>query len=224
MRAPPKAGLKAPLIFVAALVAGISYVFSWAIPLPDWAAIAWKGAGVGLLATWASRQGTGTDHRLLATVLVLGATADMVLELHFMAGAAIFALGHVVAIPLYLRNRRSGVGARDVALSAAFLAGTVALAFHLASPDWAPAVAVYTLFLAAMAACALMSRFALAAAGALLFVLSDLLIFARMDLIANVGWADLAIWATYFGGQALIAWGVASALGVPRLDSGATRH
>lgn len=224
MRADLNAGVKAPLIFMAALLAGFSYNFSWAIPLPDWAAIAWKGAGVGLLATWASRQGDGTDHRLLATVLVLGATADMVLELHFIAGAAVFALGHVAAILLYLRNRRPGAGARDVVLAAAFLAGTVALAFNLASPDWAPAVAFYTLFLALMTACALMSRFAVAAAGALLFLLSDLLIFARMDLIANLGWADLAIWATYFPGQALIAWGVGAAPGAPRLDSDAARH
>ena len=224
MSSGAKAGVQAPLIFLAALAAGISYVVSWAVPLPDWAAIAWKGAGVGLLATWASRQGTSADHRLLATVLVLGATADMVLELQFVAGAAIFALGHVVAIALYLRNRRAGVGLKDVALGAAFVAGTVALAFALASPDWAPPVAFYTLFLAAMAACAMMSRFPLAAAGALLFVLSDLLIFARMGLIANVGWADLAVWATYFAGQALIAWGVATALGGPGLDSGAARH
>jgi uncharacterized membrane protein YhhN len=189
---------------------------SWALPIPDWAAIAWKGMGVGLLATWASRQGSSTDHKLLAIVLTLGATADMVLELNFVAGAAIFALGHVLAIALYLRNRRPGVGARDAGLGAAFIAGTAVLAFTLASPDWAPPVAIYTLFLAAMAAAALASRFPLAAMGALLFVLSDLLIFARMGPLEGAVWADFAIWATYFAGQALIAWGVAS-----KLDSAA---
>jgi uncharacterized membrane protein YhhN len=203
-------------LFLAALVAGTSYMVSWALPIPDWAAIAWKGMGVGLLATWASRQGSSTDHKLLAIVLTLGATADMVLELNFVAGAAIFALGHVLAIALYLRNRRLGVGARDAGLGAAFIAGTTALAFTLASPDWAPPVAVYTLFLAAMAAAALASRFPLAATGALLFVLSDLLIFARMGPLEGAVWADFAIWATYFAGQALIAWGVAS-----KLDSAA---
>jgi uncharacterized membrane protein YhhN len=203
-------------LFLAALVAGTSYMVSWALPIPDWAAIAWKGMGVGLLATWASRQGSSTDHKLLAIVLTLGATADMVLELNFVAGAAIFALGHVLAIALYLRNRRPGVGARDAGLGAAFIAGTAVLAFTLASPDWAPPVAVYTLFLAAMAAAALASRFPLAAMGALLFVLSDLLIFARMGPLEGAVWADFAIWATYFAGQALIAWGVAS-----KLDSAA---
>lgn len=208
--------MRALPLFLAALVAGTSYMVSWALPIPDWAAIAWKGMGVGLLATWASRQGSSTDHKLLAIVLTLGATADMVLELNFVAGAAIFALGHVLAIALYLRNRRPGVGARDAGLGAAFIAGTAVLAFTLASPDWAPPVAVYTLFLAAMAAAALASRFPLAAMGALLFVLSDLLIFARMGPLEGAVWADFAIWATYFAGQALIAWGVAS-----KLDSAA---
>ncbi|TPE58613.1 lysoplasmalogenase [Sandaracinobacter neustonicus] len=208
--------MKSPLLFVAALVAGISYIVSWALPLPDAAAIAWKGAGVGLLATWASRQGQTIDHKLLATVLVLGATADMMLEIHLIAGAAIFALGHVVAVVLYIRNRRAGTGVRDAALGALFAAGMMALAFHLASPDWAPAVAIYTLFLAVMAASAMASRFPLAAAGALLFLLSDLLIFARMGLIANLSWADLAVWATYFAGQALIAYGVATGLKTTR--------
>ncbi len=215
--------VKSPLLFLAALVAGISYMGSWALPMPDAAAIAWKGAGVGLLASWASRQGTTLNHKLLAIVLTLGATADMVLEVNFMAGAAIFALGHVVAVVLYVRNRRAGTGVRDASLGALFIAGNMALAFHLASADWAPPVAIYTMFLAAMAAAALASRLVLAAAGALLFVASDHLIFARMDSLSGAGWADFAIWALYFGGQALIAWGVASRLDA-KLDSSPLQH
>ena len=211
--------MRSALLFLAALVAGISYMWSWALPIPDAAAIAWKGAGVGLLASWASRQGTTTDHKLLAIVLTLGASADMALELNFLLGASIFALGHVLAVVLYIRNRRAGTGARDASLGALFIAGNMALAFHLASADWAPPVAIYTLFLAAMAAAALASRFPLAAAGALLFLVSDHLIFARMGSLSGARWADFAIWATYFAGQALIAWGVAS-----KLDSPAARH
>jgi uncharacterized membrane protein YhhN len=210
--------VKALPLFLAALVAGTSYMISWALPIPDWAAIAWKGLGVGLLAAWASRQGSSTDHRLLAAVLLLGSTADMVLELDFIAGAAIFAAGHVVAITLYLRNRRPDTGPRDTALAAAFIAGTCLLAFALPGPDWAAPVAVYSLFLAAMAAMALLSHFRLAAAGALLFVLSDLIIFARMGPLQGSTSADFAIWATYFAGQSLIAWGVAS-----KLDSARSR-
>jgi uncharacterized membrane protein YhhN len=200
-------------IFSAALVAGLSYMASWGLGLPEGAAIAWKGAGVGLLAVWASLQGRSTDHRLLAAVLLLGATADMVLELHFVGGAAIFALGHVAAITLYLRNRRAGTGPRDVALAGLFVVGIALFASQLASKEMALAVAFYALLLAAMAATALLSRFPLAAAGALLFVASDLLIFARMASLAEAGWVTPAIWLSYFAGQALIALGV-----VRRLD------
>jgi len=205
-------------LFWAALLAGLGYPLGWDMVLPDWGPIAWKGAGVGLLAIWASNQGRSTDHRLLAAVLLLGAIADMVLEVAFVLGAAVFAVGHVVAMTLYVRNRRAGIGPRDVALSAIFVGGVILLGSRLASPAMAGAVGFYTLFLAAMAATALMSRFPLAAAGALLFVLSDLLIFARMDGLAGVGWVSPVIWLTYFAGQALIAWGVASSLdGKPRL-------
>lgn len=202
--------MKAPLLFLAALVAALSYPLSWGLDLPPAAAIAWKGGGVGLLATWAACQGNTTNHRLLATVLALGATADMVLEINFIAGAAIFAIGHVVAITLYLRNRRPTPYARITA--PALIAGSIALATLLAPADMHAPVAVYTLFLASMAATAGLSRFPIAATGALLFLASDLLIFARMTTLAAADWPTLAIWLLYFAGQALIAWGVASKL------------
>lgn len=204
--------MKALPLFLAALVAGTSYMASWALPIPDWAAIAWKGMGVGLLATWASRQGSSLDHKLLAIVLTLGATADMVLELNFVAGAAIFALGHVVAMVLYLRNRSAPAASlRNVVpvLVIIWLWHTVVI---VTPDDWQMPVAVYSLFLTGMLVTAAVSRFSLAAAGATLFVTSDILIFWRMGPLEGANWADFGIWATYFAGQALIAWGVASKL------------
>jgi len=206
------------ILFIAALVAGLSYPLSPYLAcremlLPDWGPIAWKGAGVGLLAIWASSQGRTTDHRLLAAVLLFGAVADMVLDVQFMMGAVIFAVGHGIAITLYLRNRRPALGRRDMALAALFIGGTILLGSRLASPEMALPVGVYTLFLAVMAATALLSRFQVAAAGALLFLLSDLLIFARMGSLSGSGWVSPVIWLCYFAGQALIAWGVASRIG-----------
>lgn len=207
--------MKALPLFLGALVAGASYLAMpyVPLPLPDWVAIAWKGMGVGLLATWASRQGNGTDHRLLALVLTLGATADMVLELNFVAGAAIFALGHCLAIILFVRNRFLDTPLWQrllgVAVIVPLLWGAV---WRGVPPDWTMPVAVYSLFLSGMFLTACASRFPLAAVGAALFALSDTLIFWRMGPLEGVGWADPAIWATYFAGQALIAWGVSSRL------------
>lgn len=202
--------MKALPLFLVALLAGLSYPAGWGMDLPPAAAIAWKGAGVGLLAVWASRQGRTAGHRLLAAVLTLGAVADMVLELDFIVGAAIFAIGHVVAITLYLRNRRPTPFVRITV--PVLILGSVALAASLAPPEMSAPVAVYSLFLAAMAAAAGLSRFPLAATGAMLFLASDLLIFACMTTLAGLLWVDLAVWLLYFVGQALIAWGVASVL------------
>lgn len=209
--------MKARPLFVAALVAGTSYMGSRALPMSDWAAIAWKGMGVGLLAVWASRQGSSTDHRLLAIVLTLGATADMVLELSFVGGAAIFALGHVVAIVLYFRNRtqNSPLWQRLVPFCATLFLWQV---ITNVPADWRVPVLVYSLFLGAMAVMAGVSRFPLAALGAALFVVSDIFLFWRMGPLEGVSWVDHAIWATYFAGQALIARGVAL-----KLDSAPSR-
>jgi len=214
--------VKAPALFIAALLAGLSYPLGWGIDLPSGAAIAWKGAGVGLLALWAARQGRTTSHRLLATVLTLGAFADMVLEIDFILGAALFAVGHVVAITLYLRNRRPTPFARVTV--PVLILGSTALAASLAPVEMRAPVAVYALFLATMAATAGLSRFPLAATGAMLFLASDLLIFARMTSLAQASWVDLAVWLLYFIGQALIAWGVISVLRYANLRAAAESH
>ena len=206
---------------VAALFAGFSYPLSFGLDLPPVAAILWKGAGVGLLALWASRQGVGIDHRLLAVVLLLGAMADMVLELAFVAGAAIFALGHVVAILLHVRNRAPAFAPLRAALWL-LLAGLVAAILVAAVPAaWVWPVAVYALFLLAMAGAAARARFPLAFEGACLFVLSDALIFWRLGMSATLPGLGLAIWILYFAGQALIALGVVRGLraGPANLDA-----
>lgn len=199
-------------LFIAAIVAGLTYMASWDLSLPNGAAIAWKGTGVGLLAIWASWQGRSTDHRLLAALLALGATADMVLELDFVIGAAIFAVGHVVAITLYVRNRVSTAPMWQRLLPLPVLLLLANVVFRLVPPEWSMPVIVYSLFLTGMLATAANSRFALAAVGAALFVLSDTLIFARLGPLAGAAWIDPVVWITYFAGQSLIAWGVARKL------------
>ena len=65
-----------------------------------------------------------------------------------------------------------------------------------------------------MAACALISRFpvALTGLGALMFVLSDLFIFARAGPLAQAAWIGLAIWTLYYVGQLMICLGVVRTL------------
>ncbi|HEY5722758.1 MAG TPA: lysoplasmalogenase [Allosphingosinicella sp.] len=193
------------------LLSGLVYPLLWLSELPHWAMIVAKGAGVGFLALAAARSARSLDGWLLAAVLGLGATGDVLLEIDFALGAASFALGHVIAIWLYLRNRRPGPSA--VELSAAAVPWLLAVGGPWLLLEGRPeqaAFAGYGLALGAMAASAWLSRFPrkLAGAGALLFVASDLLIAARLGMETRPAALGVAIWYLYFAGQVLIYLGV----------------
>jgi uncharacterized membrane protein YhhN len=76
--------------------------------------------------------------------------------------------------------------------------------------------AIYTLFVAGMAAMAWHSNFPRyrVGLGAMAFVASDLLIFAREGVLteAGAGWIGLAIWVLYYGGVLSMATGVVNTL------------
>jgi uncharacterized membrane protein YhhN len=197
------------LLFLAALAAGASYYLNHWLDLHGPAVAAWKGTGVGLLALWAATQARGTDGRLLAAALALGAAGDVLLETHGLTvGGVAFLLSHWTAVALYLRNRRGPLW-----LVVGVAAAVTLVSFLLpADRTAAPGIALYALGLGTMTGAALASRFALAGAGALLFAFSDLLIFARMGPMVDSALPGLLIWPTYFAGQALIAWAVAREL------------
>lgn len=196
---------------LASLAASVSYFFARDNPVPGLYLIAWKGAAVGLLAVYAARRAKGGDGWLLTAVLALGALADMVLELDLRAGGALFALAHLVAIALFLRNPRERRTGSQWLAALALVAGTPLIAGALTAPDprW-PLAAGYAAIVGAMAAAAWTSRFPRyrVGLGAVLFVASDLLIFAResAQLSDTVTW--WTIWPLYYAGQFLIATGV----------------
>jgi len=211
------------LVLVAAIVAGVSYIGSWFLGLPPGLSTAWKGAGVGLLVLYAALNARSFDGWLLTAVMVFGTLGDVLLETHgLIIGAIAFLAGHLLAIWLYLKNRRDGLGGADWAIAAALLAGITFVAYLL-PPDraGAPGIALYASGLAAMTAAAFVSRFprALVFAGAAMFAVSDLLIFLRTGRPAlDIFPMGLAVWGLYFGGQVLIALGV-----VRTLDGGSSQ-
>jgi uncharacterized membrane protein YhhN len=196
---------------VASVIAGVSYVATWATELPPLVETAWKGAGVALLAAHAALRARSLDGWLLVAVMALGATGDVLLETHGLTvGAIAFLLGHVVASGLYLRHRRSAALAPLVLIPA-----VTAIAWMLpADRAAAPGIALYSVFLSVMAATALGSHFPhkTVGRGALMFVLSDLLIFARLGPLPDNLATGLAVWGLYYFGQMLICVGVARTL------------
>jgi len=209
--------ISARRLLIAAIIAGVSYVGSWFIDLPPVASVIWKGTGVAMLAVYAARQARGLDGGLLVALLSFGALGDVLLETHgLVAGALAFLVGHLIAIGLYLRNRDPNLSARHLVLGLTIIPVVTVTAFLL-PPDRAGAglIALYALGLAAMAAAAWISRFPrrLVAAGALMFVVSDLLIFLRTGRPAlDIFPMALAVWGLYFTGQVLIALGVTRTL------------
>lgn len=202
------------LVLVASIVAGASYAASSKLGLEPTLTTAWKGAGVALLAVYAGLKARNLDGWLICVVMALGALGDVLLETSGLTvGALAFLAGHVVAIGLYLKNRVRA--ARGRGWASLIVPAAVAVAFVLpADRAMAPGVALYTLGLSVMASCALISRFplALTGLGAVMFVLSDLLIFARAGPLAQAAWIGLAIWTLYYVGQLMICVGVVRTL------------
>jgi uncharacterized membrane protein YhhN len=206
---------KARWLFVAALIAGASFWFVGQHTIPTLPWIAWKGAGVGLLTIWAALNARERDGWLITAVMAFGTLGDVLLERSQTGGALAFLAGHLVAMLLYLAHRRSKKTPSQVALAVLLLIGVPVIAFLLPTDRAAaPGIAIYATGLGAMAASAWISRFPRyrVGLGAVMFVASDLLIFAKMGPLSGSLIPIVLIWPLYFAGQALIAWGAVTTL------------
>ncbi len=166
-----------------------------------------KGGSVAMLGVYALLLGRSITHWHIAAVMAIGAAGDVFMEVDTTLGGAFFALGHVVAIALYWRNRRPVLTSSQRMAALALLVLTPLVSWQLSGGK--PEVALYALFLGAMAATAWSSRFPRywTGIGALLFVASDLFIFHRMGTGSDAV-SQWTVWPLYYVGQALIVLGV----------------
>ncbi len=196
---------------LASLLAGISFYFVKDAAVPGLYLMAWKGAGVALLAVYALARHKGADARQIAAVMAFGALGDVLIELMLEAGAVAFLIGHLIAIHLYWRHRRENLPFSQTAAALVMLVLIPAIAFLLpADRSAAPGIALYASALSAMTAAAWTSSFPRyrVGIGAVMFAVSDLLIFARLGPLAGCAIPDLMIWPLYYFGQFLICTGV----------------
>lgn len=201
---------------LASIAAAIGYYFLRDTALGGIQLMALKGAGVALLAAYALRRAGGQDGRLLAAALGLGALGDVLIELDLLYGGAAFFVAHIAAIALYLRNPRAEPSRSQKAAGIALLGMTPVLCWLLSG---SLQIGLYGLALGGMAAAAWLSRFPRyrVGVGAVLFVISDLLIFSEGGAIDLRAVGDILIWPLYYIGQFLIATGVVQALRSERL-------
>ena len=199
-----------PWLLASIVAAALFYFFS-DNPIPGLWLMLLKGTGVALLAVYALRRHVSPDARMIALVMAIGALGDMAIEFSFTAGGVAFFAAHLVAIALYLRNARK-VQTPIAKLVAIGLFAVTPMVAWLLSADLL--VMAYAVALGAMAAAAFLSRFprGRVATGAVLFILSDWLIFSRMGPIGDNALADWLIWPLYYSGQLLIATGVIQTL------------
>jgi uncharacterized membrane protein YhhN len=197
---------------MASITAACAYYFLADNPLGEIWLILLKGAAVGLLALYAVRRiGTGLDGAIFVLVLALAAAGDMVIELDFNAGGALFLASHLVAILFYWRQRRANRTPSQQLLAVALLIGTPVVSYIVSLRG---DIALYSAALGAMAAAAWLSRFPRyrVGAGAVLFIVSDWLIFARFGPFNLAPLPELLIWPLYYAGQLMIATGVVQTL------------
>jgi uncharacterized membrane protein YhhN len=173
--------------------------------------MAMKGASVGLLALYAALRVPQGKHRadgwLLVVVLALAACGDVAIELDFVTGGAFFAASHMVAVALYLRNLHKRPSPVQKLIGAVLLIGTPLVSWLLSGQAQ---IAAYAAFLGAMASSAWMSHYPRyrVGTGAVLFVLSDWLIFARMGPLDLEPANTILIWPLYYAAQIMIATGI----------------
>lgn len=209
---------RARWLWLAALAGGTSYFVAVVQRLDGPAIHMWKASGVALLALWAAANARGRDGWLIAAALALGALGDWLLDaVGLMEGAAAFAAGHVIAIGLYLRHRRPRLTASQQALAFATVPLAVVTAWALtrdATPGETGAAVGYTALVALMAATAWASRFPRyrTGIGGMLFLASDLVLFAGEGGALPKTVTSWLVWPLYFAAQVLIAHGVVRTL------------
>ncbi|MDZ3831259.1 MAG: lysoplasmalogenase family protein [Sphingopyxis sp.] len=201
-----------------ALLGGASFMIAVAQRMDGAAIHLWKASGVALLAAWAAANARESGGWTIAAALAFGALGDWMLDaIGLMQGAVAFAIGHVLAITLYLRNRRAAMTGSQRLLVLAAVPLSLLAAWGLTSegtPAEIGAAMGYTAIVALMAATAWASRFPRyrTGVGAMIFLASDLFIFAGEGGRLSKDITMWLVWPLYFAGQALIAWGVVSTL------------
>ena len=195
----------------ASLLFGLTFPFAGHLPVPGLAAMVWKMAAVGCLVPYMLRRHHDGHFALASAFLALYALADGVLEQSVVWGGTIFALGHITAIVLHLRHRRPMMAPTQMALALVLLIATPLIVWSLLNDAQ---TTLYGAVVGAMAAAAWSSNFPRyrVGMGAVLFVISDLILVAQMGPL--MGWAGegFVVWYLYYAGVLLIATGIAQTL------------
>ncbi|WP_340587651.1 lysoplasmalogenase [Erythrobacter alti] len=200
---------------VLSVIAALAFYYLRASNLPEMYLVPIKGSAVGFLALYCWMRHSSKSAHLLASALVVAAIGDMAIEFDLILGGAAFFVAHVIMIVMLLRHRRPPLEGRDSLVFIVLLLGTPFVAYFLPYDDrlsWP--VTLYALALGGMAAGAWASDFPRirVGAGAILFVVSDLLIFAGLGPLSGTQISEYLVWPIYYLGMFLLTVGVVTTL------------
>lgn len=206
---------KRPWLFAAICAAIVFYVYDGGELGGLWLALI-KGGAVMCLAIYAIvRAGKTQDGWTLGCVFAFGAMGDFAIEFSTEIGGALFLAAHIVAVIFYHRNRAPDP-CRHERVMAAVLFVLAPLVLWLLTCE--VLVALYGIGLGAMVHGAWLSRFSRRHVryGAVLFLVSDWLIFAAPQFERGGFDPHIGVWPLYFTGQFLIATGIVPHLAAAR--------
>lgn len=199
------------LVLVGAGALALTYGVIWADAEPSWPRSLCKTLSVALLALASALMGAPA---LITAGLALGALGDLFLsrsgQAAFLGGMAAFGLGHLAYTAVFWCAGADLSLFWIVGLGALAASTEFWLAPHTGALRWP--VRAYVVIIVLMALAASTLGMGLAAAGAALFLLSDLLLSLDLFVLAQNATPRPALrrtlWAAYWGGQALILLGM----------------
>jgi len=200
---------------VLSVIAALAFFYLRASDLPEVYLVPIKGSAVGFLALYCWLRHSSKSAHLLASALAVAAIGDMAIMFDLIAGGAAFFVAHVIMIVMLLRHRRPPLEGRDSLIFILLLLGTPFVAYFLPYDESLSfPVALYALALGGMAAGAWASDFPRmrVGAGAILFVISDLLIFAGLGPLSGSRIPEYLVWPIYYLGMFLLTVGVVTTL------------
>lgn len=169
-----------------------------------------KGGAVASLAAYAVRRSSTQNAILLAIFLGLSALGDALIIIDLTLGGAAFFAAHIFAILLFLRHRRSKVTGSQAILAILLFIATPFLSYLLTLPETHWPLIIYSAVLGLMACLAWSSAYPRyqVGIGAILFVISDLMLFGSMGMLEHFSLASILVWPFYYIGQLMICTGV----------------
>lgn len=205
---------KRPFLLLS-LAAALAFYYLRASELPEFYVIPIKGAAIALLAIYCRVRHSSDDAHLLALALGAAALGDMALEIDIKIAALLFFLAHVLALGVFLRNKRGQLtGAQSWLVGLTLTLPPLIAYFFPTDRELAWQAALYALALGGMAAGAWASGFPhyRVGAGAMLVLVAHLLIIGALGPLARGFAAEYLVWPVYYLGQFLLCTGVIQTL------------